>query len=235
MSHGQGEDPTNRRGRQRPPMKAQAADRDAVPPSPQPAESAEDLSNTRERIALLRRQAEELIGSTADWASTDHLPPDVEEAFWRQIIAYELAEPVDLFAMLVEDGILLPPPPLIRGEDLTAKLWEVIYYLASVGCYLEHTDHLCDHQLYALLYDEILREPAILFPDDPCYAYHIDIIGSGHEDDTENYLRFYASEEERRRWQDAWLGDEIPARQPRLSDRDRLMPRPPGHPGRKVM
>ncbi len=193
------------------------------------AEPPESGLTREQRIERLRRQAEELTGESMLWGRTDHLPPEIEEAFWKQIIAYESAEPIDLFKMLVDGGVSLPPPVLVTEEAITITLWEVIYFLASVGCYLENTDHLSDRELYTMLHEELLRQPAILFPNDPCYAYHIDLIGSGSSEETEIYLRYYASEEERRRWQEADSDRELPQRQPVPYDRDRLLPRPFHH------
>jgi hypothetical protein len=52
--------------------------------------------------------------------------------------------------------------------------------------------------------DKLLLEPVILFPEDPNYAYHIDTIGSGGDEDQLIYLTYYATEKDR-----ALLGQEI--------------------------
>lgn len=180
----------------------------------------------RRRIATLRQKAEELSGGHFTNEGIEQLPPEMEEAFWRQIIAYETAEPTDLFRLLVEGGVSLPAPVLVSEEHLADRLWETIYFLATHGCYLENTDHLSDRELYNLLWERLLREPAILFPDDPNYAYHIDTIGSGSEADQQIYLTYYATEEDRLHWTHNWPEDLLPSRIARPYDRDRLLPRP---------
>lgn len=193
------------------------------------AEAEDDLTveeAQRRRIVKLRQIAEELSGGHFTNEGIEQLPPEMAESFWRQIIAYETAEPTDLFKLLAEGGVSLPAPVLVSEEHLSDRLWETIYFLATHGCYLENTDHLSDRELYTLLWERLLHEPAILFPDDPNYAYHIDTIGSGSEEDQQIYLTYYANEEDRRHWAQNWPEDRLPDHIPRPYDRDRLLPRP---------
>lgn len=190
------------------------------------AEEPDGAEAQRRRIASLRQKAEELSGGHFTNEGIEQLPPEMEEAFWRQIIAYETAEPTDLFKLLIEGGVSLPAPVLVSEEHLADRLWETIYFLSTHGCYLENTDHLSDRELYNLLWERLLREPAILFPDDPNYAYHIDTIGSGSEADQQIYLTYYATEEDRLHWTHNWPEDRLPSRIARPYDRDRLLPRP---------
>lgn len=185
-----------------------------------------DADDRGRRIAMLRRHAAELSGGQLEWNGIDQLPPEIEEVFWQQIIAYETAEPVSLFDLLTAGGVSLPAPVLIHEERMVDKLWEVIYFLAAHGCYLESTDHLSDRELYTLLWENFLREPAILFPDEPRYAYHLDIIGSGSREDQRLFLTYYADEDDRRLWAQEWPQEPLPAAIPRPYDRDRLLPRP---------
>ncbi len=186
----------------------------------------DDEDAQRRRIARLRMEAEALSGEHFASAGIEQLPADIEESFWRQIIAYETAEPTDLFKLLTDGGVSLPPPVMVSEEHIADRLWETIYFLSSYGCYIENTDHLSDRELYSLLWEELLHTPAILFPDDPNYAYHIDTIGSGSEEDQQIYLTYYADEEDRRHWLMKWPEDRLPARIPLPYDRDRLLPRP---------
>lgn len=185
-----------------------------------------DADDCRRRVAMLRRHAAELSGGQLEWNGVDQLPPEIEEVFWQQIIAYETAEAVSLFDLLTAGGVSLPAPVLVHEERIVDKLWEVIYFLAAHGCYLESTDHLSDRELYTVLWEKLLREPAILFPDDPRYAYHLDIIGSGSREDQRLFLTYYADENDRRLWAGEWPHEPLPAAIPRPYDRDRLLPRP---------
>ncbi|PWT96326.1 MAG: hypothetical protein C5B55_00170 [Blastocatellia bacterium] len=97
--------------------------------------------------------------------------------------------------------------------------------MASVGAYLMHTNHLSDRQLYDYLYNEGLREEAVLFPENPSYAYTIDLTGSGSEEDNQVYLRYYVDEEHRRQWATDWPDDLIPEHEEPPFDRDRHLPK----------
>ncbi len=179
-----------------------------------------------QRIEALRRQAAAICGGAMLWGKTADFPPELEEVFWREVVEFESAEPVVLFELLLREGVALPPPVLLHEFQLPDKLWEVIYFLASVGCFLENTDHLSDRELYTDLWDDLLRQPTVLFPDDPSYAYHLDLIGSGSEEDHQLYLQYYACEESRRRWFEDFPDQPLPPRRPRPWDRDRHLPRP---------
>jgi len=184
------------------------------------------------RIEALRQQAETLCGARFVGEGIGRLPAEMEEGFWRQIIAYETAEPADLIDLLTKGGVTLPESVLVSETHISDRLWEVIYFLSSLGCYIENTDHLSDRELYVLLRDKLLLEPVILFPEDPNYAYHIDTIGSGSDEDQLIYLTYYATEKDRALWARNWPDDQLPARLAPPFDRDRLLPRPsPRHPG----
>jgi hypothetical protein len=189
------------------------------PPKDEPATLAE-------RIDALRQEAANICGGELLWGKTDHFPLEIEEIFWRQLIAYESAELVEPFTLLLRAGVPLPPPPLLSELQLPDTLWELIYSLASIGCYLENTDHLSDRELYTSLWEDLLREPTILFPENHNFACHLDLIGSGSEEDQQIYLQYYACEETRRHWLETLPHHHLPPRRPRPWDRDRHLPRP---------
>ncbi len=147
--------------------------------------------NQEQRIAKLREEIRKLGGSAM---SLEDLPADVEEEFLRHVLEYETAEPISLFRMLENSGLELPSPESLGNVDVTTKLTETIERMASLGAYLLHTNHLSDLALYEYLYNDGLREEAVLFPENPGYAYMIDLTGSGSEEDNHVYLKYYADE-----------------------------------------
>jgi hypothetical protein len=187
-----------------------------------PDEPREDIET---RIRELRERAEELSGGEAISFVSDDCPAEVEGQFWRQVLACEDAaawpEP---FQMLVASGVALPAPEELDDARLTDKLWEVINGLALLGAYLYHTDHLSDRELYARLWHDVLRQPMMLLPDDPDFACHIDFVSSGSDEDNHLMLKYYADEDERRRWIEEWPDEPWPAREPPPFDRDRHLP-----------
>lgn len=183
-----------------------------------------DEPDQEQRIAKLRQELEKLGGSPV---SLESMPADMEEEFLRQVLEYESAEPISLFRLLENSGLEIPAPDQIDDAALAGKLKEIVERMASMGAYLLHTNHLTDRELYHYLYSDGLREEAVLFPENPSYAYMIDLTGSGSETDNQTYLKFYADEEHRQQWAHDWPDDSIPDHEDPPFDRDRFLPQSP--------
>ncbi len=177
-----------------------------------------------ERIAKLRQEVEKLGGSTM---SLESMPADMEEEFLRHVLEYESAEPISLLRLLENSGLEVPLPDQLDDENLTLKLKDVIDRMASLGAYLLHTNHLSDRALYEYLYHDGLGEEAVLFPENPSYAYMIDLTGSGSDEDNQTYLKYYADEQYRRQWANDWPDDSLPDHEDPPFDRDRFLPQSP--------
>ena len=178
----------------------------------------------QERIAKLRAELEKLGGNTT---SLESMPADMEEEFLRHVLEYETAQPISLLRMLENSGFEVPVPETLDKDTVKIKLKELIERLASLGAYLLHTDHLSDRDLYDYLYHDGLREEAVLFPENPSYAYMIDLTGSGSEEDNQLYLKYYADGDHRRQWVHDWPDDNLPDHEDPPFDRDRFLPRSP--------
>ena len=183
-----------------------------------------DEPSQEERINKLRAELEKIGGSTA---TLESMPADMEEEFLRHVLEYEAAQPISLFTMLENCGVEIPAPAAISDDQLWTNLKEIIEAMASLGAYLLHTNHLTDRQLYGYLYTEGLREEAVLFPENPSYAYIIDLTGSGSEEDNQIYLKYYADEDHRKQWAQDWPEDPMPDHEDPPFDRDRHLPESP--------
>jgi hypothetical protein len=183
-----------------------------------------DEPTQEERIAKLRQEVEKLGGSTT---SLESMPADMEEEFLRHVLEYENAEPISLLRLLENSGLEVPAPKDLGDDTLTAKLKAIIERMATLGAYLLHTNHLSDRALYEYLYHDGLREEAVLFPENPSYAYMIDLTGSGSEEDNQIFLKYYADESYRQQWASDWPADNIPDHEEPAFDRDRLLPQSP--------
>src|SRR5215212_5264021 len=183
-----------------------------------------DEPSQEERIAKLRAELEKLGGNTS---TLESMPADMEEEFLRHVLEYETAEQISLLRLLENSGLEVPPPESLDDEALKIKLKEIIDRMASVGSYLLHTNHLADRDLYEYLFHEALREETVLFPENPSYAYMIDLTGSGSEDDNQTYLKYYANADYRRQWAHDWPGDPLPEHEEPPFDRDRFLPQSP--------
>jgi hypothetical protein len=183
-----------------------------------------DEPNQEERIAKLRAELEKLGGSTT---TLESMPPDMEEEFLRHVLEYERAEPITLFRLLENAGVQIPPPADLDDVALSTKLTEITERLGTLGSYLLHTNHLSDRALYEYLYNDGLQEEAVLFPENPSYAYIIDLTGSGSDEDNQIYLKYYADEDNRKQWALDWPDDPMPDHENPPYDRDRTLPQSP--------
>ncbi|HSK62539.1 MAG TPA: hypothetical protein VK893_01815 [Pyrinomonadaceae bacterium] len=183
-----------------------------------------DEPNQEERIAKLRQEVEKIGGNAM---SLESMPADMEEEFLRHVLEYENAEPISLLQLLENSGLHVVAPDQLEHETLRLKLKEIIERMASLGAYLLHTNHLSDRALYEYLYHDGLREEAVLFPENPSYAYMIDLVGSGSEEDNQIFLKYYADEKYREQWATDWPDDRLPDREDPPFDRDRFLPQSP--------
>ena len=183
-----------------------------------------DEPSQEERINKLRAELEKIGGSTS---TLESMPADMEEEFLRHVLEYETAEQVSLLRLLENSGLEVLPPESLDDDALKIKLKEMIDRMATLGAYLLHTNHLSDRDLYEYLYHEALREETVLFPENPSYAYMIDLTGSGSEDDNQTYLKYYADEQYRRQWAHDWPDDRMPEHEEPPFDRDRFLPQSP--------
>lgn len=155
--------------------------------------------------------------------STDE-SDDLEKEFLDRVAAYDREVPRPLSEVLPEAGVALPSPDELDDSQLSGKLREVVNALALLGSFLSNTNHLSDRELYTELWSEILPEPTVLMPDEPSFTSHIDMVGSGSEEHTRLYMKYYASEEERRDWLERWPEDRLPEHEDPPYDRDRFLP-----------
>jgi hypothetical protein len=183
-----------------------------------------DEPNQERRIAKLREELAKLGGCAG---TIQDVPADIEEEFLRHVLEYETAQPITLLSLLENAGLEIPSPADLDDTNLRAKLLEIIERMASVGAYILHTNHLSDRELYVHLYDDSLREEAVLFPENSSYVYMIDLTGSGSDEDNQVYLKYYADEEHRKQWATDWPDDPMPSHEDPPFDRDEHLPQSP--------
>jgi hypothetical protein len=181
------------------------------------------MDDINDRVETLKQQADALTGGKMKTGFSPDCPPEMQERFWKQVLAFEATPAVEPFQKLVDSGMTLPSPEALEDTALTSKLWEVIHGLASIGVYLYFTDHLSDRELYVRLWRDVLRDPMELTNDDGG-AWHIDMAGGGNEEDILVYLKYYADDEARRRWAQEWPEDPLPPAEDPPFDRDRHLP-----------
>jgi hypothetical protein len=179
-----------------------------------------------ERIRALKQRAEEASGGKMVAWESDDLPTEGREQFWQRLMAFEDGPFTTDFQRLQDAGIDLPEPSSLADEQLTAKLREVIEGLGRLRVFLLSTDHLSDRQLYDVLWRETLHHEIPIETGDPDTesAWHADLTGTGSEEDTRTWLKYYADEETREHWRRDWPEDDIPEHEDPPFDRDRHLP-----------
>jgi hypothetical protein len=163
---------------------------------------------------------------------SDDCPAEVQEQFKKYVEAFEQAKGEQLFDVLLDSGISLPPPNELSETELSVKLWEVINALSLANTYLEHTDHLSDRELYALLWDDVLREETVFQSTDMPMNCHIDLVGSGSEADNDLYLKYYADDNDRIFWLNEFPDEPLPSHELPPFNRDHQLPTPTRNTGR---
>lgn len=193
-------------------------------PIPLPPDDEADIDREI-RIDKMKRELDEIGGGKMFSGSFGPVPLKVEEAFLEQVLAYERAELDTNFNRLVQRGVALPPGAELDDAALSVKLADVVRELGELRCFLHDTDHLSDRELYDWLWNSGLRDDSPDTSGMPDAAWQTSPIGAGRDEDTAIWLKYYADEEERRRWHHDFPDDPIPAHEPLPFDRDRHLPR----------
>jgi hypothetical protein len=176
------------------------------------------------RINELKSEAEKLTGGKMHaWEAPD-CPPEMAESFWQRVVDYEKAPLTTHFQQLTDAGVDLPAPEAMTDAEVTAKLWEVIERLAAMRVFLSNTDHLSDRDLYARLWGDLLREEVADLPFDEDSAWHIDVLGSGSDEDIDLHMKFYADDDYRSDWLKQFPDYQMPAHEDPPYQRDRRLP-----------
>ena len=128
---------------------------------------------------------------------------------------------------LKRSGAPLLPPDELTDETLTAKLWELLHNLACQGYYVLHTDHLSDRELYAALWERGLRDEALLPGRCKTGGWFHDFIGSGNDEHTQTWLRYFASDQERADHARDWPEVPLPPKEKPRHNRDWRLPKGP--------
>lgn len=157
--------------------------------------SAEEVEHLL-RNAQLRDELEPLADESIISINVKQMPTPIENEFLASMLAWERA-PFLPIAQWFQPELVLPRPETLDDDTLHEVLWQTIDRLFSQKIVLDFTDHLSDRQLYCLIFRDIL--PAEEKKIDSHNGYlHWDCCDTC--DDTETWLRYYASSEDRRAW-----------------------------------
>jgi hypothetical protein len=122
--------------------------------------------------------------------------------------AFDKEPDTTLLVELRRLGVQVRPPNELQDLELDVELRRIAFALAELHVFLESTDHLNDRRLYEEIWEQI-NSPTI-FISDPDTNCHIDLAGTGSEEDIETYLRYYADEAERKHWVESFPLEALP-------------------------
>lgn len=179
------------------------------------AEAVDDESIERIlRINDLRYEAEQLAGGDLVFQHTEHVPPEIEEKFWENVIHIEKAPVMTRREMLAQDGCVPPAIEDLAEAEIRVELWKVIHALAERRHYLSQTDHLSDRELYQLILNKVLEEEVHVLSAPVGWSFHVLLSEYGSLDGAlsgdEIYLTYYADAEWREQWQEEHSDLELP-------------------------
>ncbi len=160
------------------------------------------------RNAQLRDELEPYLDESVDLVSVRHMSLAEENEFLESILDWERAPSLPICKWF-EPELSLPRPETLSDDQVKSLLWRTMQLLYTQKISLDFTDHLSDRQLYCLLMRDILP------------VYQKKISGPRHflhwhcldDNDTEGWLTYYASDEEREQWSDEF-GQPLPDKQP---------------------
>jgi len=219
-----------------PPHEDPPHDRDRLLPTPPVPLEAHDGWLPGDDDPALKAEPDPLGLSEVDreiaQAETESEPDDPlidtpDSALEAELRAMEPENWTSPARQLAEDNIPLLPPAEITEETLAPILWELLHILSLRGFHVLHTDHLSDHELYTELWKRGLRDPAHLPGRNLRGGWFHDFLGSWGDDETQLWLRYYASDEERVKHASEWPKDAIPPKQKPPSNRDWRLPKGP--------
>jgi hypothetical protein len=146
--------------------------------------------------AQLRDELEPYVDDSIVVLEGQRLPLSVENEFLASMLAWERAPAIPIRDWF-DPPLALPHPDSLSNDELSQLLWKTIRALYDKQIMLDMTDHLSDRQLYTILYRDILPacEKKLDLPRIYLHWRCVD------ESDEETWLRFYASSDERLRWE----------------------------------
>jgi len=159
------------------------------------------MSNATDEVELLLRNArlrdelEPYIDESVSLVHFRQMNLSEENSFLESMLAWERAPALAISKWFFPE-LRIPSPSKLDVDVLYQLLHDTIDRLFSVRIVLEMTEHLTDRELYTLIYRDIL----------PACEKKVDLSGNYlcwrclDESDTEEWLRYYASESERIQW-----------------------------------
>jgi len=146
--------------------------------------------------ARLRDELEPYWDEAIHLVDRHRMSTDQENEYLACMLDWERA-PVLPISQWFEPELQLTQPDLLETEELAAVLSKILDRLFQHHVILEMTGHLSDRELYCIILRDILpaEEKKLPTSANPLTWHCLDM-----EEDPENWLRYYASKDERDIW-----------------------------------
>lgn len=148
------------------------------------------------RNAELRDQLEPFLDESILCINSRALSLRDENEFLASMLAWERAPAIPI-SQWFEPELQLPDPRSLSDDQLRQVLHATLEKLAEKRILLVHTDHLSDRELYQVILRDIL----------PSYEKRLECPTASLRwdcadpvDNTDTWLRYYASQEQREAW-----------------------------------
>lgn len=166
-------------------------------------EPSNSTLNEAEELLLnaeLRNDLEPYFDEAITRVNVHHLPLCIENEFLASMLAWETAPVLPIYRWF-EPELRLPMADSLDDEQLRTILYDIIEQLHEKKIVLDFTDHLTDRELYVLIYRDILpaREKKLDLRNN---YIHWDCSHAGG--DPSVWLKYYASDDERFAWAEAY-------------------------------
>lgn len=148
------------------------------------------------RNAQLRDALEPLYDESIGRVNAELMSTSSENDFLQSMLEWERAPILPIYDWF-QPALHLPAPDSMNEGQLQDVLYRTIDQLFEKHIVLDFTDHLSDHELYCLIYRDILPAHEKLIHRQRNYL-HWDCANTDGDPDT--WLRYYASEAERQSW-----------------------------------
>ena len=159
--------------------------------------------------AQLRDELEPFLDESISCLRFNSLTTEVENDYLASMLAWERAPAIPI-SKWFEPELKTHHPDTMDDRELHAVLWNTIRCLFEKRIVLDFTDHLSDRELYTLIYRDILPSTEKKIESVKNYL-HWDCADTGRNPET--WLRYYATDEERRGWKET-LNEEPPPPEP---------------------
>jgi len=150
------------------------------------------------RNAELRSELEPYLDESVSRIIMQHIPLRLENEYLAAMLAWEKAPVLPIYRWF-EPELHPTPAETLDDASLAVILDKLILKLYENRIVLDFTDHLSDRELYRMICHDILPSHEKRL-EDRASSLHWDCASSDDSDDPENWLRYYADDEERALW-----------------------------------